>query len=139
MKDDSVPQDKASTYEGHKRLLYAVDKHGNYDGVQSSGWEVEEYATLAAVDEYNQLTREAFDRASAGVTSALEYHMYAHRMDLALLAQVSGLFQWRIKRHFKPAIFKKLNQELLRRYSDALNMEIADLQKLPPTPAIQFK
>ena len=139
MKEDSVPQDNAGTYEGHKRLLYAVDKNGNYDGVQSSGWEVEEYATLTAVDEYNRLTREAFDKATAGISSPLEYHMYAHRMDLALLSQVSGLFQWRIKRHFKPAIFKKLNNKLLTRYSEAMRMNAGDLQKLPDHPAIQFK
>ncbi len=138
MKDDSVPQDNAGTYEGHKRLLYAIDKSGNYHGVQSSGWDVEEYATLTAVDEYDRLTKETFAKVTEGLSSPLEYHMYAHRMDLALLSQVSGIFQWRIKRHLQPAIFKKLNEKLLKRYSDAMSMNVVDLQKLPAFPAIQL-
>jgi hypothetical protein len=49
METNSVPQDPSPTYEGQRKLLYAVDDKGNYTGVQSAGWEPETFATLTAV------------------------------------------------------------------------------------------
>jgi hypothetical protein len=60
--------------------------------------------------------------------------MYYRRMDVALLAQVSGFFQWRIRRHLKPAVFKKLNSKQLGRYAEALGLEASILNHLPELP-----
>ena len=131
MKKDAVPQDNAGTYAGHKRLLYAIDKQGNYDAVQSSGWEVEEYATLTAVDEYNRLTRQALERVRNGMGSPLEYHMYHSRMDVLMLSQVTGMFQWRIQRHLRAKIFPTLKPSLLKRYADAMGISVNELTSVP--------
>jgi hypothetical protein len=131
MEKKQVPQDKSRTYGGHQKLLYAVDKDGNYDGVQSSGWEAEEQATYSAIDLLNQLRGDAWQRAKAGSASPLEYHMYHCRMDLALLSQTTGLFKWRIKRHFKPIHFSQLNNKIIDRYCEALGLTPDTLTTLP--------
>ena len=41
MKKDDVPQDNSKSYQGQKKLLYAVDENGHYQGVASTGWDVE--------------------------------------------------------------------------------------------------
>ncbi len=51
MKTDEVPQDPTTTYGGVRKLLYAVDDKGEYTGVRSQGWDVENYVTQAAVEE----------------------------------------------------------------------------------------
>jgi len=135
MKIDEVPQDtENSTYGDARKLVYAVDEHGDFVGVKSSGWVVEAEATQSALNLIEQQCDAAWQRARNGETAPLEYYMYYQRMDLALLSQVSGLFQWRIRRHFRPAIFKKLNHKLLRRYSEALGLGIDTLQQLPDHP-----
>jgi len=48
-----------------------------------------------------------------------------------LLSQTSGFWQWRVKRHLQPEHFAKLSLKQLERYSDALGVPPADLQKLP--------
>jgi hypothetical protein len=95
---------------------------------------VEEAATLAAVEELERLARETWLAANSGAVAPLQYHMYAQRMDIALLSQVTGLFQCRIRRHFKPSVFAKLSDALLTRYSNALGVDIPALQKLPNEP-----
>jgi len=52
-------------------------------------------------------------------------------MDVALLSQVTGLWQWRIRRHFRPAVFARLPARLLTRYADALGMAPDTLRQLP--------
>ncbi|MEX1032722.1 MAG: hypothetical protein WDZ30_05135 [Cellvibrionaceae bacterium] len=134
MKKQDVPQDQVSTYAGQNKLLYAVDDQGNYTGVRSSGWEVESAATLDAITAINQDRLAAWERGNRGETSPLEFHMYNRRMDLSLLAQTTGLFKWRIRRHFQPTVFAGLSDSMLARYGDALGLAPHDLTRLPEKP-----
>ncbi|MFA7555567.1 MAG: hypothetical protein WCY88_15095 [Spongiibacteraceae bacterium] len=135
MKITEVPQDSEnSTYGGAHKLIYASDEQGNFTGVKSAGWIVEAEATQAELKLIDQQCNDAWQRASHGETSALEYFMYYRRMDVALLAQTTGLFQWRIRRHFKPPVYAKLSDKLLARYSEALGLEMHTLQQLPTQP-----
>ena len=97
--------------------------------VQSAGWEVEEIVTRQAVDDLLRLTEDARRRVQAGQTSALEYHMHRVRMDIPLLSQASGIWQWRIRRHFRPAVFARLSPALLGRYAEAMGLTVDQLQK----------
>lgn len=129
MLDSEVPQEGNSTLGGHRKAMYARGTDGKLHIVQSAGWEVEEIVTKQAVDDLLRLTEEARQRVLAGLTSPLEYHMYRVRMDVPLLAQASGIWQWRIRRHFRPAVFAGLSASLLATYADAMGMTVEQLKK----------
>jgi hypothetical protein len=131
MKKESVPQDNSPTYAGIRKLLYAVDERGKYVGVPSNGWEVEAFATQTAVAELNRLCREAWRRARAGEASALEFHMYRHRMEPATLAATAGIGSWRVRRHIQAKHFAKLPERVLVRYANALGISIEELRTVP--------
>jgi hypothetical protein len=124
-----VPQEGNATLGGHRKALYARGADGKLQIVQSAGWEVEEIVTRQAVDDLNRLAEEARLRVNAGLTSALEYHMHKARMDVPLLAQTTGLWQWRIRRHFRPAVFASLSTALRQRYADAMGLTVDQLNK----------
>ncbi len=136
MKKKQVPQDSSTTYAGHRKIIYATDENDKYNGEESSGWNVEEFATLSAVNEFKNKAEDARQRVLANQVSALEYHMYAQRMDLPTLSQISGFFQWQIKRHFRPAVFNKLKPKILEKYSDALGMSPVEI-KMPLSKFIE--
>lgn len=129
MLDSEVPQEGNSTLGGHRKAMYARGADGKLHIVQSAGWEVEEIVTKQAVDDLLRLTENARQRVLAGRTSPLEYHMYRVRMDVPLLSQASGIWQWRIRRHFRPAIFAGLSASLLATYADAMGMTVEQLKK----------
>ncbi|MGB0496314.1 MAG: hypothetical protein ACPGJI_08150 [Kangiellaceae bacterium] len=131
MKEEEVPQDQSPTYEGQKKLIYAVDKDGHYRGVKSTGWEVESFATEMAVNDLKAQAEEAFQQAKQKKVSPLAYHMAVLRFDLISLAQCTGFFQWQIKRHLKPNIFKRLSKKKLQSYSDVMKISVENLKKLP--------
>ncbi|HRO03717.1 MAG TPA: hypothetical protein PLS69_08970 [Terricaulis sp.] len=135
MKTDEVPQDPTTTYGGVRKLLYAVDDKGEYEGVRSQGWDVENYVTQAAVAELTRQAEEALARARAGQTSALEYHMFARRMDVATLSATTGVWAWRVKRHFKPSVFARLSEKMLARYAFAMGVTVDELRHLPAPQA----
>ncbi len=127
----NVPQEGNKTLGGHTKTVYAKDAGGHIVAVASKGWEVEEIVTSQAVEEMQTLTEAARRHVLDGSTAPLEYWMYARRMDLLLLAQTTGIWRWRIRRHFRPAIFARLSPRVLARYADALGLTIQQLQHLP--------
>lgn len=136
MKKDDVPQDNNRTYGGHKKVIYATGGDGEYEKISSSGWEAEELVTLMAVDALNQQCVDAFTRAKQGISSSLEYHMYAKRLDVLSMAQATGFFQWQIKRHLKPSTFNRLSTKKISRYCDVLGIDEATLKALPNEPQL---
>ena len=131
MKQDDVPQDHLSYYQDGRKALYAVDGSGDYTTVASSGWKIEEMVTSDAANEYRRLADSALARARAGQSASLEYHMYAQRMDVPMLAETARTWQWRVRRHLRPDIFARLGENWLQRYGDALGLTIEQLKSLP--------
>ena len=131
MKKSEVPQDARPEYGGERRALYAVDDAGRYATVPSAGWRADEVVNQQAVDEYRRLADDALARARAGRASPLEFHMYDRRMEVPTLAQATGLWQWRVRRHLRPEIFRALDAALLARYGEALGLSVDQLRALP--------
>ncbi|MBL8510675.1 MAG: hypothetical protein JNM52_03425 [Betaproteobacteria bacterium] len=130
MRDNDVPQEGNITLGGHRKAVYARGADGKLHIVPSAGWEAEEIVTRQAVDSFTQLAEEARQQALSGQLSPLVYHMYRARMDIALLSQISGLWQWRIRRHQHPKRFQTLSPTLLKRYADALGISVAQLSQI---------
>ena len=128
---DSVPQEGNRTLGGHRKAIYARAADGRMVIVPSRGGEVDETVTVQAIERMNALAEDARARAQTGKTAPLEYWMCAKRMDVPLLSQVTGFWQWRIRRHFRPEIFSRLPEKHLARYADALGMSIEQLRRLP--------
>jgi hypothetical protein len=118
-----VPQESSATYGGHLKAVYARSSDGRLRLVQSRGWEAEETVTRQAVQVFEELTAAARERVRAGQSSPLEVHMYRARMDIALLAQASGLWRWQVRRHIRPAVFARLSKAHRTRYAEALSID----------------
>ena len=128
---NAVPQEGNATLGGHRKAMYAKDANGRMVIAPSAGWEAEEIVTTHAVETIHAQAEQARERVKAGVSSPLEFWMYERRMDVPLLSQTSGFWQWRVKRHLFPEHFAKLSLKQIERYADALGISPAALQKLP--------
>ena len=129
MRERDVPQEGSRTFAGHLKAVYAVADDGRLKLVPSRGWEVEEIVTRQAVEDLERRAEQARARVLAGESSPLEYHMYRARMDVELLSQTTGLWRWRVRRHFKPSVFARLPLALRQRYAEALGVSVEALGK----------
>lgn len=127
MKKEDAPQDNIAIYEGGRKALYAVADEGKFEITQSSGWNVEEMATLQAVDEFVRLEREAYQGFVEGKLSPLGVWMYRRRMSIATLSQCTGFWQWNTNRHLKSNIFKSLSPKKIALYCDVLDITPEEL------------
>jgi len=128
MKKEEAPQDNIAMYQGGRKALYAVADEGKFEITKSSGWSVEEMATLQAVDEFGRLEREAYRGLCEGELSPIGVWMYRRRMSLATLSQCTGFWQWNIKRHLKSNIFKTLSPKKILLYCDVFDITPEELR-----------
>lgn len=131
MKKDNTPQQPHEMYEGESKGVYTVNEDGEYELSRTTGWEPETIALSQALEEIDRLTQQALTKVQQGLSSPLEYHMRAQRMDLEMLAVAVGKYQWQVKRHFKPANFVKLSQQQIEHYATALGIEASKLATIP--------
>lgn len=128
MKKINIPQEKNDAGNGQRKVMYAPNNAGRFERFKY-GSSVEEFATKFAVKEYEVLQEESLARIRENISSPIEYFMYKNRMDLPTLASIVGFFQFRVKRHLKAEIFKKLDDKILTKYATAFNIELKDLKE----------
>jgi hypothetical protein len=128
MKISEVPQDDVKTLGGERKALYAVDEQGRYTRTPTRGWEVEEIALHQVIDDFEEQAAKAALRVRQLETSPIEYFMLKSWMDPLTLAQAMGLYRWQVRRHFKPAVFRKLGDETLKEYARIFRVSVDTLR-----------
>jgi len=130
MKKENVPQDESALGRLTKEVCYATDQSGEYVTQLSSGWEVKASALDVAWQDIEQRIAAAREKVLRNEASPLLFFMEYRLMDLKLLADYTGFWQWQIKRHLKPDVFNRLSEKKLQHYADAFNTTIADMKTL---------
>ena len=113
-----------------KEVTYAVDPDGRYELVSSSGWEPKNISNHQAWEVIAAEVEEVRQKVVEGRLSPLAYHMSRNLMDISLLAGYMNMFRWRVKRHFKPQVFNKLNPEILKKYADLFKISVEQLKDI---------
>lgn len=131
MQKKDVPQDNSNlSSKNMKELCYAVDNEGKYTTELSTGWEPKTIALANAIEEIEERIAIAKQRVKNNVTSPIEYYMEVHKMDIPILASYVGMWQWRVKRHFKPSVFKKLTNKTLQKYATVFDVSVEQLKNI---------
>lgn len=127
----NVPNDpeKFKDRDKLKKVVYATDKNGRYETTQSAGWEVENMATRQAWDNVEAELEQLKQQLKAGIISPIPYYMNKCLMDIGVLAKYMGKFKWQIKRHFKPGVFKKLDEATLQKYCSVFKISMTELKQ----------
>ena len=133
MNINEVPQDKKNFKDGDKapkKVMYVTTQDGSYTQTQSAGWEAENLALEQAWEEIETQLKEEKILVQENKVSPISYYMKKNRMDLPILASYVSMWQWRVKRHLKPTVFKSLSDSILKKYADAFNISIEELKNV---------
>ena len=130
MKKEEVPQDLSSLGKITREVCYATDDAGKYTTELSQGWDVKISALDAAWQDIGERVEAAKAKVLRGEASPLLYFMELKLMDIKVLAGYTGFWQWQIKRHLQPTVFKKLSDRALRRYAEVFEISVADFNSL---------
>ncbi len=130
MKKEDVPQDLSSLGKVTKEVCYAIDNSGKYVTELSKGWEIKITALDTAWQDIEGRIAAARKKVLNGEASPLLFFMERGLMDIGILASYTGFWKWQIKRHLKPAVFKKLSEKKLQHYAEVFNVSVNDLKNM---------
>ncbi|MDP9957011.1 leucyl aminopeptidase (aminopeptidase T) [Epilithonimonas hungarica] len=129
MKKQDIPQDESSMQSANMtEMLYVTDENNNYTTAQSIGWEAKKAALDESMALINERIEEARQNVASNIVSPIIYFMELNKMDLQVLAAYVDKWQWTVKRHAKPKIFKKLSDSTLKKYADAFGISVDELK-----------
>jgi hypothetical protein len=130
MNKEDVPQDLSSLGKITKEVCYATDASGKYTTELSKGWEVKMSALDVAWQDIGERVAAARAKVLKQEASPLLFFMELKLMDVGVLAAYTGFWKWQVRRHLRPAVFKKLSDRRLRRYAEVFDISIEDLNTL---------
>jgi hypothetical protein len=130
MKKENIPQDRSALAKLTKELSYATDESGNYITALSNGWEIKAEALDIAWDDIKHRIAEAKTKVDRNEASPVLFFMELRLMDIGIVAGYTGFWKWQIKRHMKPAVFRKLSDKKLQRYADTFNVSLTELKTM---------
>lgn len=128
MKKIEVPLENNSTLNGQRKVMYATNQNGEFERV-NYGSSIEEFATITAVEEYENLQKECIEDIKNNISSPIKYFMYKNRMDIPTLSSAVGMFSFRVKRHLQMKYFKKLNDKVLQKYAEVFAIKVEDIKE----------
>ncbi|MEX6688101.1 hypothetical protein QTN47_11380 [Danxiaibacter flavus] len=130
MKKEDVPQNVSSLGKITTEVCYATDASGNYTTQQSRGWEVKIDALNVTWEDIQKKVEAAKQRVLNNEVSPIAFFIERSVMDINILSGYTGFWKWQIKRHLKPAVFKKLSQKKLAKYAEVFNVSVDELKSM---------
>lgn len=129
MKKQDLPQDESNLKSANMtEVLYVTDENDNYTTANSVGWEAKKLALNESLDLINERIQEARQNVADHIASPIIYFMELNKMDLGVLSSYVGMWQWRVKRHTKPKVFRTLSESVLKKYADAFGISVDELK-----------
>lgn len=129
MKKQDIPQDESNLKSANMtEVVYVTDENDNYTTANSIGWDAKKAALEESMALINERIEEARQNVANNTVSPIVYFMELNKMDLSVLSSYVGIWQWRIKRHAKPKIFKTLSDSVLRKYADTFGITVDELK-----------
>ncbi|HBV13805.1 hypothetical protein [Chryseobacterium carnipullorum] len=129
MKKRDLPQDESNLKSANMtEVLYVTDENDNYTTANSIGWEAKKAALEESLELIHERIEEARKEVANNTVSPIIYFMELNKMDLGVLSSYVGMWQWRVKRHTKPKVFKTLSETVLKKYADAFGISVDELK-----------
>ncbi|HNY06563.1 MAG TPA: hypothetical protein PKL64_00595 [Bacteroidales bacterium] len=131
MEEKLFPEfDKLPPEQKPRELFYSFSEDGKFQKRVDIHSEAEQTIIQQSWDVSNERTLDARQRVKIGKTSPLEYYMERKTLELGMLAKMVGFPKWKVRRHFKPRIYKRLKPEVLQKYADVFGIKPEELNNV---------
>ncbi|NQV01745.1 MAG: hypothetical protein HQ542_03800 [Bacteroidia bacterium] len=116
---------------GHyKELFYSYNKEGNYDKHVRFHDDSDRIFIEQFWDIQNDRIEEARQNVLSGKKSPVFYFMEKNLLDPMSMGMQAKISLWRVKRHLKPGVFKRLSDKTLAKYAEAFNITVEQLKNV---------
>ena len=116
-------------YKQHEVILFAEKDDKKYDAVQTGSFMVKNYLDDHLMKREN-LDKELRAELNKGNISPVYYFMVFQDMGPGDLARRVGISKRKLRKHFKPEVFAKLDEVMLQKYAIVFAVTVEELKSL---------
>jgi hypothetical protein len=122
MPEESNPVYTNKDHGQSRELFYFYEEGGDFEKRVGYHPNQDRVILQQAWDLFRERIEDARKKVLAGETSPVVYYMEKNLLDPMNLSMIAGIAIWRVKRHFKPNVFKRLGEKVLDKYARAFNI-----------------
>jgi len=115
--DDKETGDNELIYTYNRELFYHFDKENGYTQKVDYQNPYNQVIIKQSWDAAEQRLEEVRQMVILGKSSPIAYYMEKILMEVPMLAAYMEIPKWRVRRHLKSKVFKKLKPEVLVKYA----------------------
>jgi len=130
MEEEANPIYKNQAYGQFRELLYSYGADGKFEKKVGFHGESDRVTLQQAWDLFNDRIEDARQKVKAGIASPVLYYMEKTLVTPLDLSMHAGINVWRVKRHLKPNVFKRLSDKTLKKYAGAFNISVDQLKNV---------
>jgi hypothetical protein len=124
-----VTDDNALIYTYNRELFYHFDREKGFTQKVDFQNPNNQVIIKQSWDAAAQRLEEVRQRVIIGKASPIAYYMEKILMEVPMLAAYMEMPKWRVKRHLKSGVFKKLKPEILVKYAAIFEITVDELKK----------
>lgn len=121
---------KDKSHGQFRELFYSYEEGGKYEKTVGKHGETGRVILQQAWDLFNERIEEARQKVLSGKVSPVVYYMEKNLLDPMNLSMMAGIAIWRVKWHFRPAVFRRLSEQTLQKYATAFNITVDQLKNV---------
>jgi len=114
-------------YKAHEVILYAEKEDHSYAPVQTGASLTAQYLDDFFLKKQN-LERELKEEMKKGAISPVYYYMLMQDIGIGDLAKRIGISKRKLRKHFRPEVFAKLDEGMLEKYAVVFGIQVEDVK-----------
>jgi hypothetical protein len=117
-------------YRNNRELFYSFDSKSGFGKKVGYQYGANQEIIRQSWEVAQERLEEVKQRINAGLSSPIAYHMERCLMELPMLAAYMELPKWRVRRHLKPSVYKRLPEKIRQKYASVFGVGIHELDNL---------
>jgi len=130
MEEKSNPVYKDQAFGQYRELLFSYGTDGKFEKKVGYHDEADRVTLQQAWDLFNDRIEAARQKVKAGEASPILYYMEKTLVTPMDLSMHTGIMVWRVKRHLKTKVFKRLSEKTLKKYAEVFNITLDQLNNI---------
>jgi len=116
-------------YRNNRELFYSFDPEKGYSRSVGYQYSANQEIIRQSWDAAEERLEAVRQKVLSGGVSPIAYHMERCLMEVPMLAAYMEIAAWRIRRHLKPAVYKKLSEKMKKRYAAVFGTDSLDINE----------
>jgi hypothetical protein len=126
---DQVTDGNELIYTYNREVFYHFDKEKGFSQEVTYQNPNNQVIIKQSWDAAEQRLEEVRQLVIIGKSSPVAYYMEKILMEVPMLAAYMELPKWRVRRHMKSSVFKRLKPEILKKYAEVFGITVEELVK----------